>query len=183
LQSLEFSPFTKRMCEESWRASTGLAATRSWRSRRVSLPETPSSRTDTRPRRAARRIVSLSRPTHQASIPCQPTSQAHPACGFSPLSSASAAPWAPRHRPSSGRSLPGWRGRCLTGCSTRRAGPRRAVLPTSALRSPSLLAGRLLLASVGAPALPRRPTSPTDWLGPDPARCFDCPVDPAPAEQ
>ena len=23
----------------------------------------------------------------------------------------------------------------------------------------------------------------TDWLGPDPARCFDCPVDPAPAEQ
>jgi hypothetical protein len=21
------------------------------------------------------------------------------------------------------------------------------------------------------------------WLGPDPARCFDCPVDPAPAEQ
>jgi hypothetical protein len=23
----------------------------------------------------------------------------------------------------------------------------------------------------------------TDWLGPDPARCFDCPLDPAPAEQ
>ena len=22
----------------------------------------------------------------------------------------------------------------------------------------------------------------TDWLGPDPARCFDCPVDPAPAD-
>ena len=43
------------------------------------------------------------------------------------------------------------------------------VLPSSALQSPSLLAGRLLLASVGAPALPRRPASPsapTDWLGP-----------------
>ena len=23
----------------------------------------------------------------------------------------------------------------------------------------------------------------TDWLGPDPARCFDCPVDPAPAAE
>jgi len=80
----------------------------------------------------------------------------------------------------------GWRGRCLTGCSTRRAGPRRAVLPSSALRSPSLLAGRLLLASVGAPALPRRPArfaERTDWLGPDPAGCFDFPVDTAPAER
>ena len=93
LQSREFSPFTNRMCEESWRASTGLEI------KTCEPPETPSSRTDTRPRRAARRIVSLSRPTHQASI----SYQAHPACGFSPLSSASAAPWAPRHRPSSGR--------------------------------------------------------------------------------
>ena len=58
------------------------------------------------------------------------------------------------------------------------------VLPSSALQSPSLLAGRLLLASVGAPALPRRQARflrrahrPTDWLGPDPAR-FDCPAHP-----
>ena len=57
-------------------------------------------------------------------------------------------------RPSSGRSLPGWRGRIagampyrlLDEASWARAGPRRAVLPSSALRSPSLLAGRLLLA-------------------------------------
>jgi len=91
----------------SWRASTGLAATRSWRSRRVSLPDIPSLRTDTRPHIAGRGVptASSSRPTRQASIPCQPTSQAHAVCGFSPLSSASAAPWAPRHRPSSGRSL------------------------------------------------------------------------------
>jgi hypothetical protein len=40
------------------------------------------------------------------------------------------------------------------------------------------LAGRLLLASVGAHALPRseaRVAESTDWLGPDPARCFDSP--------
>ena len=78
-----------------------------WRSRRVSLPDIPSLRTDTRPHIAGRGVptASSSRPTRQASIPCQPTSQAHAVCGFSPLSSASAAPWAPRHRPSSGRSL------------------------------------------------------------------------------
>jgi hypothetical protein len=37
-----------------------------------------------------------------------------------------------------------------------------------------------------APALLRteaRFAERTDWLGPDPARCFDCPVDPARAEQ
>ena len=48
-----------------------LAATRSWRSRRVSLPETPSSNlhraAETRPHRGARRTASLSRPTRQAS--------------------------------------------------------------------------------------------------------------------
>jgi hypothetical protein len=87
---------------------------------------------------------------------------------------------APRHRQTdlhpSGRqtdlSLPGWRGRCLTGCLTRRAGPRRAVLPSSALRSPSLLVGRLLLASVGAPALPRHcrggPRITRPWLSSPP---------------
>ena len=45
--------------------------------------------------------------------------------------------------------------------------PRRAVLPSSALRSPSQLAGGLLLASVGAPALPAaeaRFAERTDWL-------------------
>eukprot|EP00964_Phaeocystis_antarctica_P029559 scaffold16661_cov53-Phaeocystis_antarctica.AAC.3 len=40
--------------------------------------------------------------------------------------------------------------------------------------------------SVGAPAPPRRPSvylEPRDQPAPDPARCFDCPVDPAPAAQ
>jgi hypothetical protein len=37
--------------------------------------------------------------------------------------------------------------------------------PPHSLRSPSLLAGRLLLASVGAPALPRRPASPSAPAG------------------
>ena len=67
-----------------------------------------------------------------------------------------------------------------------RAEPRRGVPPCSARRSPSQHVGRSLPASVGAPAPPRRPstlsaamTSPP--LCPDPARCFDCPVDPTPA--
>jgi hypothetical protein len=72
-----------------------------------------------------------------------------------------------------------------TGCSTRRAGPRRAVLPSSTLRSPSLLAGRLLLASVGAPACTATEARPflsfaerTDWPGALLAS-IDCPVNPA----
>ena len=50
---------------------------------------------------------------------------------------------------------PGGGGGALPATRARRARPRTAVLPSSALQSPSLLAGRLLLASVGAPALCR----------------------------
>jgi hypothetical protein len=58
----------------------------------------------------------------------------------------------------------------VTGCSTRRAGPRRAVLPPSPLPlcdhlRCSPVPARLLLASVGAPALPRRPASPSAPTG------------------
>ena len=72
-----------------------------------SPPEIPTSRTSTRPPRGARRTASSSGPSRQASIPSRPTSQARPACGSSPLSLVSAAPWAPRHRPSFGSSQPG----------------------------------------------------------------------------
>jgi hypothetical protein len=80
----------------------------------------------------------------------------------------------------------GSRALCLTGCLTRRAGPRRGVPLCSARRSPSRPAGRSLPASVGAPALARRPptlSAATISRAPDPACCFDCPADPAPAEQ
>jgi hypothetical protein len=57
-------------------------------------------------------------------------------------------------------------------------------LPSSALRSPSLLAcPRSLAAGIRrstCTAAEARFAERTDWLGPDGARCFDCPVDPAP---
>jgi len=53
---------------------------------------------------------------------------------------------------------------CHTGCSTRRAGPRRGVPPCSAAE---------------ATYVQRCDDQPAA----DPACCFDCPVDPAPAEQ
>ena len=80
-------------------------------------------------------------------------------------------PWAPRRRPSSDSSQLGWRARCHTGCSTRRAGPRRGVPPCFARRSPSQPAGRWPPASVGAPApLRRPPTFSAATISPPPTR-------------
>ena len=65
----------------------------------------------------------------------------------------------------------GWRAQCHTGCSTRRAGPRRGVPPCSARRSPSRPAGRWPPASVGAPApLRRPPTFSAATISPPPTR-------------
>jgi hypothetical protein len=132
----------------------GLAATRAWQLHDLGDQDLCESAGDTfithrhtaTSRGAAHRFLEqtllLARP-----VPCQPTTlQGHPVCGCSPLSSASAAPWAPRHRPSSGRSLPGWRGLCLTGCSTRRAGPRKAVC-APLFRSAITFAARRALAA------------------------------------
>ena len=59
----------------------------------------------------------------------------------------------------------------LTGCLTRRAGPRRGVPLCSARRSPSRPAGRSLPASVGAPAPARRPpTLSAATISPPPTR-------------
>ena len=85
--------------------------------------------------------------------------------------SACVAPWAPRRRPSSDSSRLGSRALCLTGCLTRRAGPRRGVPLCSARRSPSRPAGRSLPASVGAPAPARRPpTLSAATISPPPTR-------------
>ena len=152
----------------------------------MSLPETPSSRTDTRPRRAARRTVSLSRPTHQASIPCQPTSQAHPV-------SLRLLTFVVSVRGALGSEAQTF----IRQISARVAGavPYRLLDEASwatqgcapLFRSAITFAARRALAAgirrSTCTAAEARFAERTDWLGPDPARCFDCPVDPAPAEQ
>ena len=80
----------------------------------------------------------------------------------------------------------GSRAQCLTGCSMRRAGPRRGVPPL--LRSAIAFSARRALAagirqSTCSAAEAAYAERCDDQPAANPARCFDCPVDPAPAER